>query len=542
MSEIWKDALRSSSTSPQDALKSADIVSASVSSTTPTKTAVIDTAVLSGDAAGSLSEVLRGIVSQVGEDLAGSDVEGALAVLEKSKSTVSDAVGLLANTAIAELDTVGAESPMYISTLASFLSSTIKFADGHHVVAAALLLWSILPPGPLGGILDFYLIGPLSRIWRARWTEKDFEVGSKLGNGNYGSVYFATMSSRGGTVLTPGAPVLQLPCEVVLKRVRADSFGAPRPGFLRQGTIAAGAAESGIAERYFNERISRAGPFSGGTIARYLGSFTTDGSTAALRDGGGMGKRGQVLVWAYESEVTLQDALNQPDALGSIAKFWKDGTQPGDRSGTDSISDSERRGVAKKVLSRLLKALDMCHSIGVVHRDVKPSNVLITRKGEVKLIDFGAAVDLRSGVNFNPRESMLDPTYTAPELLVTPRGLPRAGFPLVQCIASPALFLAFRPQAFDSFSVGLIALQLLVPNLRTGQELVRFRNRLSYVEESLVRAREDDMLAGMNTSLLDERGGAGWALVDCLVSPRDNIFRGRATAGEATNARFFWQP
>ena len=45
--------------------------------------------------------------------------------------------------------------------------------------------------------------------------------------------------------------------------------------------------------------------------------------------------------------------------------------------------------VAAYIVSETAKALDYLHSLGVVHRDVKPGNILLMKTGEVKLADFG---------------------------------------------------------------------------------------------------------------------------------------------------------
>ncbi len=44
-------------------------------------------------------------------------------------------------------------------------------------------------------------------------------------------------------------------------------------------------------------------------------------------------------------------------------------------------------------------------------------NILVTNGGDVKLIDFGAAVDMCTGINFNPLSGMLDPRSGSPALV-----------------------------------------------------------------------------------------------------------------------------
>lgn len=74
--------------------------------------------------------------------------------------------------------------------------------------------------------------------------------------------------------------------------------------------------------------------------------------------------------------------------------------------------------IVRRLMRQLLRAIARLHSLGLVHRDIKPENILLTVEGTLKIIDFGAAVDMCTGINFNPRTGMLDPRYRLTFLLV----------------------------------------------------------------------------------------------------------------------------
>jgi serine/threonine protein kinase len=98
-------------------------------------------------------------------------------------------------------------------------------------------------------------------------------------------------------------------------------------------------------------------------------------------------------------------------------------------------------GIAVAIVRDCLAALAALHREGVVHGDVKPSNVMLKRTGTAKLIDIGSAFEIHDP----PPTRTCTPTYSAPEVLegsdCTPRSdLASLGYILVELLAGRSPF------------------------------------------------------------------------------------------------------
>ena len=72
--------------------------------------------------------------------------------------------------------------------------------------------------------------------------------------------------------------------------------------------------------------------------------------------------------------------------------------------------------VVKFILLKILTGLEHMHSLNVIHRDIKSDNVLVNRRGQIKLADFGYSCRLAS--NEDKRKSQVGTVaWMAPELV-----------------------------------------------------------------------------------------------------------------------------
>ncbi len=103
------------------------------------------------------------------------------------------------------------------------------------------------------------------------------------------------------------------------------------------------------------------------------------------------------------------------------------------------------------VLAQAARGLAAAHGAGVVHRDVKPSNLMLLPDGTVKVADFGLAKSLQGDVQATAGRLMGTPSYMSPEQV---RGKPVDGRTDVYLLGLTAFFVFTGKPAYGSDQLG----------------------------------------------------------------------------------------
>ena len=164
-------------------------------------------------------------------------------------------------------------------------------------------------------------------------------------------------------------------------------------------------------------------------------------------------------------------------------------------------------GVAMAIVRDCLAALDALHGAGIVHADVKPSNVMVKRTGIAKLIDIGSAFQLDAP----PPQPTCTPRYAAPEVLETRTWTPQSdlaslGYMFLEMLSGAPLFAGLTSyqdlwEAKRQLPARLP--ELLPPEVVCNDLLMSFCRRLVAADpaERFASAEEADLAQG---------GGAGF--------------------------------
>ncbi|TDK28644.1 serine/threonine-protein kinase [Luteimonas aestuarii] len=131
------------------------------------------------------------------------------------------------------------------------------------------------------------------------------------------------------------------------------------------------------------------------------------------------------LVEAFLEERNVLASLRHPD----IVPLLDGGVDESDRpwfvmqcvDGEQLDHWCDRRGwtIAQRVelVARACDAIDYAHGRGILHQDIKPSNLLVTPDGHPQLLDFGLSKRMEPGTHGERRRLAITSGYTAPEVL-----------------------------------------------------------------------------------------------------------------------------
>jgi tRNA A-37 threonylcarbamoyl transferase component Bud32 len=153
-----------------------------------------------------------------------------------------------------------------------------------------------------------------------------------------------------------------------------------------------------------------------------------------------------------------------------------------------SLEDRLRQGAisvaaGSRIIDQMAVALEHAHAFGVVHRDVKPSNILIDEKFHAWLSDFGFAYVFDASVNLTGSTLIGTPAYMAPEQILGHKVTPKAdqyalGVVLYQLCTGRLPYDAATPMklALKHATEPLPRPRLVNPNLPDAVEEVLLRS------------------------------------------------------------------
>jgi tetratricopeptide (TPR) repeat protein/tRNA A-37 threonylcarbamoyl transferase component Bud32 len=142
----------------------------------------------------------------------------------------------------------------------------------------------------------------------------------------------------------------------------------------------------------------------------------------------------------------------------------------------DKSHSAEKQLAFRQLLSRVVdvcQALEYAHSRGVIHRDIKPGNIMLGDYGETLLVDWGLAKTLKDG--FQTDESTMPPVYTTERASSTHTQIGRVvGTPSFMSPEQAAGRLDSLSPTSDIYSVGATLYQILTgePPFRGTEEEV----------------------------------------------------------------------
>jgi serine/threonine-protein kinase len=130
----------------------------------------------------------------------------------------------------------------------------------------------------------------------------------------------------------------------------------------------------------------------------------------------------------FIKEAKATAALSHPNIVSIQDQGWNEGGPPAvflvmelveGSTLRDFINENGPLSVEQTIqfITPVLSALAAAHRIGIIHRDVKPENILISKDGRIKVADFGLARNITMGQTMTAESSVVlgSVSYLSPE-------------------------------------------------------------------------------------------------------------------------------
>ena len=156
----------------------------------------------------------------------------------------------------------------------------------------------------------------------------------------------------------------------------------------------------------------------------YKASDPANGAIVAIKVGSAALARDKVLLKRFEQEFHCTSNLKHPNIVRALEFGWEN-SRPyivmelvdGEDLGT-RIQRQGRLSEAAAVsfITQVAQGLHEAHKNGIIHRDIKPDNILLCGDGQAKLADLGLSKNLETNMELTcDNGSLGTPTFIAPE-------------------------------------------------------------------------------------------------------------------------------